>query len=208
MNRTLSLAVAALAAVALSGCVTSGYGYRGGTGDYYYGRTSSSSYGYGAPYGSVGYGYPGGWYGGLGYGYSTYGYYPYYPYAYYGSGYGYRGPYHAPYRPRSPRLPHRDGGYRGSPSSTQAADLRRQVDDLRARKQGLPQVGVSYQQGPREASRGMVVPTPAQQRQPAGISLRDRGDSGIRTQRRISQPEARQRAGSRKPAVERLRQRP
>lgn len=204
MIRKLSLAVAALAAVALSGCVTSGYGYRGGTGDYYYGRSSSSYYGYGAPYGSLGYGYPGGWYGGLGYGYSTYGYYPYYPYAYYGSGYGYRGPYHAPYRPRAPRLTQRDGGYRGSP-----ADLRRQVDDLRGRKQGLPQPGVQFQEAPREASRAMVVPTPPQQQQSARISPRDRDEeSGIRMQRRISQPEARQRVGSRKPGIERLRQRP
>jgi hypothetical protein len=206
MIRKFSLAIAALAVVALSGCVTSGYGYRGGSGDYYYGR-SSSSYGYGAPYGSVGYGYPGGWYGGLGYGYSTYGYYPYYPYAYYGSGYGYRGPYHAPYRPRALRIPQRDGGYGAPLSAAQAADLRRQIDDLRARNKGLPQPGVPFQQVPQEASRALAVPMPPQQGQPVRISPRDRSESGLHMQQRISQPGARQRVGSRKPGVE-LSQRP
>lgn len=80
-----------LAATALAGCAT-GYGYRaGGSGDYYYGQPSVQYDYYGAPYGSLGYGYPGGWGGGIGYGYG----YPYDPFGhgYYG-GYGYGYPFH------------------------------------------------------------------------------------------------------------------
>lgn len=99
-----NLLLPALAAALLGGCVT-GYDYRGGNGDYYYGQPSIdyqddgyySPYGYG---GYGGYGYPGGWSGMIGYGmgygggYGGYGYggFPYgYPY-----GYGY------PYSPRPP----------------------------------------------------------------------------------------------------------
>lgn len=96
MIRRLSLVV--LTAAALTGCMTDGYSYRGGSGDYYYGRPSVDYYydGYG-----YGYGYPG-WYGGYDYRH--------------GYGYGYRYPYHGwyggywdypyywpPYRPRPPR---------------------------------------------------------------------------------------------------------
>lgn len=124
MIRTISLAV--LAAVALSGCVSSGYAYRGGgVGDYYYGRSSQSYYRGGVPYGSVpygsvrygsvpygsvGYGYPGGVYGSIGYGYPSY-----YGGGYYGRpGYGYYGPYYPPYyRPYvRPHHPHHHGGKR------------------------------------------------------------------------------------------------
>ena len=110
------LAIATLAAAALSGCVTD-YAYRDGVGDYYYGRPSVEYYdsGYGAPYGSV-YGYPGGgWNGGLsiGYGYGGYGGYGYpYGYGYYGGGYPYYPPYwhHRPHRPHHPdRPPPSDG---------------------------------------------------------------------------------------------------
>lgn len=87
---------AILATLLLAGCV-SDYAYRGGSGDYYYSRPSY--YGYGAPYSSVGYGYPGGWYGSIGYGH---GYYPGYGY------YGYHRPYYYPYyRPWRPHRPHR-----------------------------------------------------------------------------------------------------
>ena len=82
-----SLAVAA--AALLAGCVT-GYEYRQGTGDYYYGQPSVDyyddggyygGYGYGIPYG--GYGYGGGW--GLGFGYGGFPYWGYpYGYPYYG----------------------------------------------------------------------------------------------------------------------------
>ena len=93
------LAIATLAVAALGGCV-SDYTYRGGAGDYYYGRPSVEyyDYGYGAPYGSV-YGYPGGGYGGYG-GYGS-------PYGYYGGGYPYYPPYywHRPHRPHHPERP-------------------------------------------------------------------------------------------------------
>lgn len=91
------LLLPALAAAVLGACAT-GYDYRGGNGDYYYGQPSvdyQDDY-YGS-YGAAGYGYPGGWSGMLGYGmgYGGYGYggYPYgygYPYG----GYGY--PYYPP----------------------------------------------------------------------------------------------------------------
>src|SRR3546814_1214571 len=56
--------VLVFAVVALAGCAT-GYTYRDGYGDYYYGQPSVDyyDYGYGAPYGSI-YGYPGSWRGG------------------------------------------------------------------------------------------------------------------------------------------------
>src|SRR3546814_3122722 len=65
--------VLVFAAVALAGCAT-GYTYRDGYGDYYYGQPSVDyyDYGYGAPYGSI-HGYPRYWRGGLGIGYG-YGY--------------------------------------------------------------------------------------------------------------------------------------
>jgi len=70
MIRKMSIAI--LAAAALAGCAT-GYGYRGGSGDYYYGRGGGyDSYDYGSYYG----------YGGYGHGYGA-------PYRYYGGGYGY-----------------------------------------------------------------------------------------------------------------------
>ena len=103
------LLLPALATALLAGCVTSGYQYRGGTGDYYYGQPSTQYRYYGSPYGNYGYGYPGGWSGSIGYGY---GYYPngYYPYGYYGYG-GY--PYyrhHNPYRPPVVIVPPGSGG--------------------------------------------------------------------------------------------------
>jgi hypothetical protein len=96
MIRRLSIVV--LATAALAGCVTDGYSYRGGSGDYYYGRPSADYYDddyYG------GYGYPG-WYGGYGYGHGYYGYgYPYY--GWYGGYWDYPyywPPYRPPHRPR------------------------------------------------------------------------------------------------------------
>lgn len=86
------LVVAALAAVALSGCVTYDHASARAPGGYYSGRASTDYY-YG-PYGSYGYGYPAyGYYGSYGhYGYPTYGRYPYY----------------VPHRPHYPRPPRPD----------------------------------------------------------------------------------------------------
>ena len=83
----------ALAVAMLGGCVTSGYEYRGGNGDYYYGQPQVEYRDYGSPYGGFGYGYPGGWSGSFGYGYGD-------PYGYYGGYGGYYDPwnYYTPYR--------------------------------------------------------------------------------------------------------------
>lgn len=77
------LLLSSLAAAALSGCMTNGYSYRGGGGDYYYGQPTIEyrHYGYGMPYGGYGFGYS---YYGSGYPYGYYDYpYGYYPYGYY-----------------------------------------------------------------------------------------------------------------------------
>jgi hypothetical protein len=80
MIRKFSVLLAAVAV--LSGCASTGYGYRGGSGDYYYDTSASgyySGYGYYDRYDRYGYGPYG--YGGFGYPYSYYpgGYYSYYP---------------------------------------------------------------------------------------------------------------------------------
>lgn len=93
MIRRMSIAI--LAAAALAGCAT-GYGYRGGSGDYYYGRGGGYDY---YDYGTSYYGY-GGYGHGYGSPYSYYGGYGY-PYAYYGY------PYY--YYPRPPGHDHGDG---------------------------------------------------------------------------------------------------
>ena len=79
--------IVGLAALLLGGCAT--YGYRGGSGDYYYDRSFIVYYG--APYGSVGYGRMYGVYGNVGYGYP--GYSRHYAPRYYGyPSYGYYSP--------------------------------------------------------------------------------------------------------------------
>jgi len=113
--------VATLSALILTGCV-SPYAYRAGDGgDYYYASPEVEYYdAYGMPYGTIGYGYPGGWYGSFGYGfgygfgsplpYSRYGF-PYWGYggAYYGYPYGYYGYPYPPYVHHRPHRPHPPG---------------------------------------------------------------------------------------------------
>jgi hypothetical protein len=105
--------LATLSALILTGCVST-YGYRTDQGgDYYYAEPSVDYYdGYGAPYGSLGYGYPGGWYGSIGYGFGFGGgYTPYsrhgFPYGYYGYRYGYPYSYYPHRRPQHHRPPYR-----------------------------------------------------------------------------------------------------
>lgn len=88
MLRKLLLPLAA--AGLLGGCVTGDYAYRGGTGDYYYGRPQVEHRYHDGPYG----------YYGPHYRYGLYGYYgnPYYSHPFYGYPY-YGYPY---YRPRPP----------------------------------------------------------------------------------------------------------
>ena len=99
----------ALAAALLGGCV-SGYQYRDGAGDYYYGQPQVEyrDYGYGGygGYDNGPYGYGGGWGGQIGYGYGGYG--SSYGYGGYGSPYGYGG-YGYPYYPGSPVIIVRQG---------------------------------------------------------------------------------------------------
>jgi len=109
----LKIGCALAAVLALAGCA-SGYQYRAvaSGGDYYLADEVATPY-YLAPYGTLGYGWPGGWYGNVGLGFGSYyglgGFYgPFYrpvyaPGAWYGlPRYGYRYPHH--YRPR-PRHP-------------------------------------------------------------------------------------------------------
>lgn len=79
MTRISFIAIPAV--VALAGCMTSGYGYRDGQGDYYYGQPTIEyrHYGYGIPYDSFDYRYR---YGGYGDPYWYYGD-PYSHYYYY-----------------------------------------------------------------------------------------------------------------------------
>ena len=115
-----------VACMTLAGCAT--YGYRGGSGDYYYGSPGTTYRHYGAPYGSLGYGRGYGWYGGAGYGvpYGRYDAWNRYPYGY-GGGYyrpppvivrpvypgrpGHRPPHHGrpPYEHARPERPDRPG---------------------------------------------------------------------------------------------------
>jgi hypothetical protein len=107
-------AIAAGLAAMLGGCV-SGYQYRDGAGDYYYGQPSVEyrDYGYG-PYGGAGYGYPSGWSGSIGYGFGGYrGYGGYgYPYGYGGYGYPYWRPPVIIVRP-GPHGGHKDDDHKG-----------------------------------------------------------------------------------------------
>ncbi|GAB3737714.1 hypothetical protein GCM10028862_23400 [Luteimonas pelagia] len=154
LTRMIRPALLALAAVAVSGCVTyPGYRHGGAAGDYYYGQPSveyryrdygpwHGGYGYpyyggsrlsigisyGYPYG-YGYGYP------YGYGYHRYGHgYPWYGWPYYGYPY---------YRPRVERPPvHRpppgDGGGDGGGRHDDDRDPPWRdlggLDDLRGRR--------------------------------------------------------------------------
>lgn len=98
------LLLPAVAVALLGGCVSAGYSYRQGSGDYYHG-TPSVEYRYHAP--GYGWPYPYGYYGPSSYGGYRYGY-PYgYPYGYrqyYGDPYRnyYGNPYGNPYYYRRP----------------------------------------------------------------------------------------------------------
>ena len=108
MNRKLLVPTLAVAAAALlSGCVT-GYQYRQGAGDYYYGQPAVEyDNGYYDGYGYGGYGgYGGGWGGSLGFGYGYGGGYPYWGYGY-PFVYGY--PYYEHHRHDHGHHHHNDG---------------------------------------------------------------------------------------------------
>lgn len=148
------LLLPALAAALLAGCVTSGYQYRGGTGDYYYGQPSTQYRYYGAPYGYYGYGYPGGWGGsiGYGYGYSPYGYYGYGGYPHYRHRYPYRPPV-VIVRPGSGGGDHGNSNDQGDRDDTRPRPPWRDLGNLRDRR---PTPGPTSDPQPRRLS----VPMP------------------------------------------------
>jgi hypothetical protein len=185
MIRNITLAL--LASATLSACVSSGYGYRGGSGDYYYGRPAAGHYGYPGPYGSAGYG-SGGWYGGAGYGYPAYGgYYSGAPSGYYyRPGYGYYAPYYPPYRPVVVRPPHQHKPRPprvdppGDPGSHEGGGVSwRDLERLKARKyQGTPRQVPA--QVPTASSRlGGVATAPPVHVQPRPDVSPDRGRAAI-----------------------------
>jgi hypothetical protein len=104
ISKLLIPSLAAVLSTGLLGGCVSGYQYRDGAGDYYYGQPQIeySDYGYGGygGYGGGPYGYGGGWGGQIGYGYGGYG--SQYGYSGYG-GYGY------PYYPGGPVIIVRGG---------------------------------------------------------------------------------------------------
>ena len=182
MKRSAFLPLASSLAVLLAGCV-SGYQYREGNGDYYYGQPSVEyrDYGYG-DYGYGGYGYPGGWSGSLGYGYGYGGYgYPYGGYGYPYGGYGYpwypplilvpghHGGHHhgghdqpdpIPYRPDRPRRVGGDGRPDTPimmPSAPRARIYEPRTDESRLPEPRLPEPRMSQPSPPR----AMFVPPPA-----------------------------------------------
>lgn len=196
------LTFAALAAALLGGCVSTGYQYRDGPGDYYYSRSGSAYGAYGTPYGRIGYGYPGGLYGGVGYGYG----YPYHRYGsrYYGgySPYGhypyghpyYYSPYYYPrpiiVRPRHdhghtpPRPDHHDDNNKRRPPWRDLTDP--DLADLRRRRSDTPQPGQPLVTGavsppPRFVERPRPEPGLRERESEPRIRSRDREDTETET---------------------------
>lgn len=203
------LAIAILAAAALGGCATD-YAYRGGAGDYYYGRPSVEyyDYGYGAPYGSA-YGYPGDyWRGGLSIGYGRGGYG--YPYGYYGGGYPYYPPYFWYRRPHHHdnhhhRPPHSAGPIRVTGGNLRPNMVRRDaprspVQEL-SRDGGRPMRPPSAQT-PWRGRAGVGDPTPMSRPMPQMV----RPPSGGRVVERRASPPAIRRAPPVLPSVSRERE--
>lgn len=184
------LSIVALAVAGLSGCVSSGYGYRGGGGggDYYYGGGSS----YGAPYGyggvGYGYGYSDPYYSYGGYGYPRYGYAPVYPYPRPGHG-GNNG------QPRRVVVPNKPiSGIDYPPGAT--------VFPNKPGLQGRPGRGVGVNPAPRVSMNPKLergprtrIAAPAAQSAPAPMSMRGGGERGSRMSAPISRPAAAPRAG-------------
>ena len=150
-----------LVAVALlGGCVTSGYSYRQGSGDYYYGAPSVE-YRYYSPYP---YGSPYSYYGGRYSHYSPYRYgYPYspyrygYPYGYYGHPYSY--PHYGPGHRYTPRRPHAD------PTPDRTGSPWRDLDQLRRRS--LVEPPLEGKPGPQLRARRSLIEATAPRPQPS-----------------------------------------
>lgn len=197
------LAIVALAAL-LGGCAS--YGYRGGSGDYYYGQSARSGY-YGAPYGSVGYGTYGGFHGSVGYGYPGV-YYgrSYWPTRYYGHrypAYGYYPPYYygrpivRPPRPGHDRPPRESRP--GAPWRNLQGVTRVEHRERPQRVEGRPASGIRGQ-GQRERIQPSIRPAEAQRSRTSPWRAASSSQSGSRPARatpaptRQSSPPTRQRA--------------
>ena len=191
------LLLPALAIATLAGCAT-GYSYRGGNGDYYYGQPSVDyryygGYGYG---GSIGYGF------GQGYYLDVFGRPVYcYPYGYYGGRYP-SYPYgHGP-RPRPPHGPGHDGGHDGPPQHggqrpgnrppwRDIGRTRDRNDDEQAmpRRLGQPEAQPRMQPpAPRVRPSAPVMRERSESRPPSG-GVRG-GGSGERSRVRATRPSA------------------
>lgn len=191
MIRKLSIVV--LAAVGLSGCVSSGYGYRGGSGggDYYYGGGSS----YGAPYGyggvGYGYGYRDPYYSYGGYGYPYYGYAPVYPYPRPGHG----GSNDQPRRAVVPNK--RIGGIDYPPGATvfpnKPADLsqRRPTRVVGGDPTARRSLNPKLDGGPRTR-----IAPPVSESAPSPTTIRGSGERGSRMSAPMTRPSAAPRDGS------------
>ena len=195
MNRKLILPL--LAGIALlAGCAT-GYQYRGGTGDYYYGSPSVEY----RVYGGYGYGYPGyypygGYYGGY-YGYPYYGggYY-YYPWYRHGHGHGHGGHDHGgggddgndgDSTPDRPTPPWRDLGSLGNRGKFRelGGKLPPRTDDMApmARPGSQPRVPVAPRTSAPPRPR---VSAPSLPSRPAPMPRTSGGGDGERTGSRMS----------------------
>lgn len=196
--------LATLSALILTGCVST-YAYREGeSGDYYYSEPQVEYYDvYGRPWGTIGYGYPGGWYGSFGYLYGDY--LPYsrfgFPYGYYGGyyGYPYRPYYWTPHIPphpghRPPHWPRPPGNTPGPtpPGSRPEIGNRdreggpwRHLNDLSRRRIAMPQPAEPGAQGepPRSQERPRRPPVPMSQPAQEGST------GGDRPRRQIPMPQ-------------------
>ena len=198
MLRKLLLPAAAVAM--LAGCAT-GYSYRGGSGDYYYGqpRVEYRYYGgYGYGYGASGFGM--GYYRDI-FGRPIYGY----PYGYYGGSYpGY--PYRYP--PRPPHG-HGPGGHDGGHGEGPPADGdhrpgnrppwrdigrirdREQGEDARPRRPGLPGQNPPVQRpAPRMRASAPAMAPPAMRERSASPAARTERGGGSGARARSARPSA------------------
>ncbi|MFC0676311.1 hypothetical protein ACFFGH_00420 [Lysobacter korlensis] len=175
MLRKLLLPLAAVAV--LGGCTTSGYNYRGGTGDYYYGRPSVEYRHHGSPYGYSPYGshYGFGLSGFYGYPYYSRFGHPYYGHPYYGHSF-YGHPYYGyPYRrPIVIVQPRPDEGTQRTDNGDRPPPWR----DFNARRRMDPDVGAAMQ--PR--------PEPARPMPRASVDSGSRMEQMIRRSRQSADP--------------------
>lgn len=201
------LLLPALAIATLAGCAT-GYSYRDGSGDYYYGRPSVEY----RHYGGIGYGGYGGYgYGGFGifggsysldvFGRPLYGY----PYGYYGRptfGYPYWHAPRPPHRPGQGHGGHDGGGHHGPPPAhgdyrpgrkPPWRDLGRihqrgEGEGINPRRAGQPDARPMTQRAPPPVRSSAPVNRERRESRPASAMPRGSG-SGERSRARSARPQ-------------------